>query len=261
MARIRYLKPDFFKDEDVAGLEYWVRLLFQGLWGIADRAGRLEDRPSRIKAELFPYDSSVDVEQGLQILGRSKCSSRRPFIIRYEADGQKYIQIVKWHKHQKPHHTERESKIPPPPGSSVPVDENKVSDVGYADKANGEENEKGNRNREGNGEYSSNGCEVNKPLGNGELKGNFDRIWEKYPSKINKAQAFNQFRKSVQTPKDLEDIETALENYIKSKRVRDGYVQDGGRWFDNWREWVDFKDVEKNLGFDYSSGAGYSSKV
>lgn len=114
MARIRYLKPDFFKDEDLVEHPHWIRLLFQGLWTIADKEGRLEDRPKRIKVDLFPYENT-DIEKGLCELSKVKNHSTRPFIQRYEVAGEKYIAIVNWHKHQKPHHTEKESIIPPPP--------------------------------------------------------------------------------------------------------------------------------------------------
>ena len=114
MARIRYIKPDFFKDDDLAHLPFETRLFFAGLWGMADKAGRLEDRPARLKAEIFPYDA-VDVEKCLKQLAVNKANSGQPFINRYATDGQRYIQIVNWDKHQKPHHTERESKIPPAP--------------------------------------------------------------------------------------------------------------------------------------------------
>jgi len=114
MARIRYLKPEFFEDEDIASLPYWVRLLFQGLWVLADKEGRLEDRPSRIHIKIFPYEPKIDIEKGLEILTRPKKYSPRPFIIRYQVNGERYIQIVNWKKHQRPHHTEKESEIPEP---------------------------------------------------------------------------------------------------------------------------------------------------
>jgi uncharacterized phage protein (TIGR02220 family) len=114
MARIRYLKPDFFKDEDLATFPYEVRLFFAGLWNFADKAGRLEDRPLRLKAEIFPYDK-VDVDKCLELLSKLKNGSNKPFIHRYEIGGNKYIQIVNWDKHQKPHNTEKESEIPPIP--------------------------------------------------------------------------------------------------------------------------------------------------
>ena len=110
MSRIRYLKPDFFKDEDLATLPFESRLFFAGLWGLADKEGRLEDRPQRLKIEIFPYDK-VDVEKCLKLLNNPKSSSNKPFIQRYSVNGEKYIQIVCWDKHQKPHHTEAGSKI------------------------------------------------------------------------------------------------------------------------------------------------------
>jgi hypothetical protein len=57
MARTRSLKPSFFKNEHLAECEPMARLLFAGLWTLADSQGRLECRPLRIKAELFPYDN------------------------------------------------------------------------------------------------------------------------------------------------------------------------------------------------------------
>jgi len=114
MARIRYLKPDFFKDEDLATLPFEARLFFAGLWNFADKAGRLEDRPVRLKVDIFPYDK-VDIDKCLNLLSKLKNGSNKPFIQRYAVNGEKFIQIVNWDKHQRPHHTEAESKIPPAP--------------------------------------------------------------------------------------------------------------------------------------------------
>jgi len=113
MARIRYLKPSFFKDEDIKELPFKARLWYQGMWCLADREGRLEDRPEWLKIEILPYDK-VNPEEMLSLLTKNKKNGRRPFILRYENNGEKYIQILQWHKHQKPHHTEKESVIPPP---------------------------------------------------------------------------------------------------------------------------------------------------
>ena len=114
MPRIRALKPDFFDDEDLAEHPFWVRILFEGLWVNADKAGRLEDRPVRIKAKVFPYDK-VNIEDGLDRLALPKKHSpnHHPFIARYDVNGEKYIQILNFDKHQSPHHTEKESEIPP----------------------------------------------------------------------------------------------------------------------------------------------------
>jgi hypothetical protein len=107
MARARNIKPGFFKNELLVELPFEHRLLFVGLWTLADRAGRLEDRPVRVKMELFPADD-VNVNAGLDAL------SDKGFILRYEVAGCKYIQILAWDKHQVPHVRESASVIPGP---------------------------------------------------------------------------------------------------------------------------------------------------
>lgn len=105
MARSRNIKPGLFKNELLVEQPLFVRLLFVGLWTLADREGRLEDRPKRIKLELFPYDQD-DTDAALQVL------ADLGFVDRYEADGKKVIQIVNFLKHQTPHGTERDSELP-----------------------------------------------------------------------------------------------------------------------------------------------------
>jgi hypothetical protein len=107
MSRARNIKPGFFKNELLVELPFEYRLLFVGLWTMADRAGRLEDRPTKIRMELFPADS-VDVDDGLQALHDSG------FVQRYEVDGRRYVQVLAWAKHQNPHVKEAKSTIPAP---------------------------------------------------------------------------------------------------------------------------------------------------
>lgn len=117
MARARNIKPGIVLNDALAKLAHWVRLLFVYLWTIADRAGRLEDNPTRIRASLFPYEADLDVDEGLtQLAGAG-------FVQRYEAGGRRFLQIVNFSKHQNPHHKEAESVIPAPepgkPGTSL----------------------------------------------------------------------------------------------------------------------------------------------
>ena len=105
MARARMLKPSFFTNEALSALPSSARLLFCGLWTIADREGRLEDRPSRIKVELLPYDR-VNVDVLLQKLHDAG------FIVRYESERGRVIQVVNFTKHQNPHKNEPPSSLP-----------------------------------------------------------------------------------------------------------------------------------------------------
>jgi hypothetical protein len=108
MARARNIKPSFFMNEVLGDLDPLVRLLFIGLWCQADREGRLEDRPKRIKQAALCYDN-CDVDELLNELMKNK------FIERYSVGDENYIQICKFALHQNPHHKEAPSIIPPPP--------------------------------------------------------------------------------------------------------------------------------------------------
>ena len=67
MSRIRTIKPEFFLDDELAELTPLTRLIFIGLWTLADCEGRLEDRPKRIRAQLHPFDDD-DTDAMLQAL-------------------------------------------------------------------------------------------------------------------------------------------------------------------------------------------------
>lgn len=107
MARARNIKPGFFMNEKLVELPYETRLMFIGLWTLADREGRMEDRPVRIKMSLFPADP-IDADDLLQQLHDAG------FILRYEVDGVAYIEVTAFTKHQNPHYKEAPSTIPAP---------------------------------------------------------------------------------------------------------------------------------------------------
>lgn len=110
MARARNIKPSFFKNELLVEMGPFDRLLFIGLWCLADREGRIEDRPKRIKMELFPCDT-YDVDKGLEEL------ESHGFVTRYQAAGVRVISIVNFLKHQTPHGTEKDSDLPDETGA------------------------------------------------------------------------------------------------------------------------------------------------
>lgn len=106
MARARNIKPSFFTNELLGTEDPMISLTFAGLWCLADKEGILEDRPLRIKAELFPYRENLDVNGYLTVL------QRLGFIHRYVVNGVGYLQIINFEKHQCPHHTEKSKKYP-----------------------------------------------------------------------------------------------------------------------------------------------------
>lgn len=107
MARARNIKPSIFKNEILGTIDPLYTILFESLWCQADREGRLEDRPLRIKAETFPYRENLDINVYLTEL------DKLGFIRRYKVAGVGYIQVTNFLKHQNPHKTEKASVIPP----------------------------------------------------------------------------------------------------------------------------------------------------
>ena len=101
MARSRNIKPAFFTNDDLADCDPLARLLFIGLWCLADSEGRLKNKPRQIKAQILPYDE-CDADSLMINLEQSG------FIQRYTVQGQPIIQVVNFTIHQNPHKNERE---------------------------------------------------------------------------------------------------------------------------------------------------------
>ena len=98
--RIRTIKPEFWRSEDIAALSIEDRLLFIGLWSYVEDNGVGRDEPQLIQCDLYPLDTfteaSVRTHGGLMRL------SQQGLITRYEGpDGRKYLQVNSWGKHQK----------------------------------------------------------------------------------------------------------------------------------------------------------------
>lgn len=102
------MKPGLFKNEVLGAADPLFSLIYAGLWCLADCEGRLEDRPARIHIELNPWRAIADTQRALNWL------AEQVFIVRYEVEGERYLWIPKFRKHQSPHVKEiqKGSKIP-----------------------------------------------------------------------------------------------------------------------------------------------------
>jgi len=108
MARIRTVKPELWQDESLAKVSRDARLLFVGLFNVADDEGRMRGAPAFIAGQVFPYDEDLSVKDLLNELEAGR------FIQRYEASEQRFIFITNFRKHQKIDHP-TPSKFPKPP--------------------------------------------------------------------------------------------------------------------------------------------------
>lgn len=216
MARIRSLKPEFFKDEDLATLSFEARYLFEGLWCYADREGRLEDRPKYLKAEIFPYDN-INIEKLLNLLTNPNISERpeKVFIRRYIVDGRKYIDIPEFLKHQSPHNTEKESAIPCFNGELT---------VNDALKKNGKPD-----------------AHESYPISLSESKSLseslFERFWKVYPKKRSKGQAEKAFLKINPD----EQLLTKMIECVERAKTSEDWIKQKGQYIPHPATWLSAK--------------------
>lgn len=106
--RARNLKPSLFKNELLATSDPLYAWIFEGLWCLADREGRLEDRPRKIHLEINAGRAYEGTETSLNWL------TENGFIVRYQHGQDRYIQVIRFGKHQNPHVREPASIIPAP---------------------------------------------------------------------------------------------------------------------------------------------------
>lgn len=106
MPRIRTVKPEFWADEKLAPLKPITRLVFLGLWSMADDAGRVVDNRKQIDAFIFPEtdDSAWESLAILETLGRVSRGITE--------SGQRVIQIINW-SHQKIDKPNMAAALPP----------------------------------------------------------------------------------------------------------------------------------------------------
>ena len=114
--RARNIKPGFWENEFLGACSRDARLLFMGLWSLADREGRLIWRPGRIRGKILPYDSDLTGEDISRLVGELAAHQERNgepmFLELYEVDGVEYLEIKNFKKHQRPHKQERPSTLP-----------------------------------------------------------------------------------------------------------------------------------------------------
>lgn len=234
--RTRKIRPGFFKSENVADLPIAARLYFIGLWCAADRDGRLEYRPKRLKAEIFPYDN-VDIEKLTDVI---TCNG---FAVKYEVNAKQYLFINNFVKYQDPHPHEAKSQIPPYVITSnvmsvtsrviIPRAVDSVVSVTSVDS-------------------------VTSPAvtSNDIPAGAFDVIWSHYPRPDGKKEAERHFKASVKTKKDWLDINAALRaylNHLNKTHTESKFIKMGSTWFNNWKDWVDME--EKNAANNGGKGS------
>lgn len=98
--RIRTIKPEFWRSDDISSLPRELRLLFVGLWSYVDDNGVGVDDYRQIAADLFALEEDIVEARGFVREGLATLS-RVLLIDRYEVAGKPYLFVRTWDRHQR----------------------------------------------------------------------------------------------------------------------------------------------------------------
>ena len=99
--RIRSIKPEFWRSDDITALSISARLTFIGLWSYVDDNGVGADKLASITADLFAPDLERDPPETFQrVSGDLQEIHQKGLITRYKVGGKPYLYVNTWSKHQ-----------------------------------------------------------------------------------------------------------------------------------------------------------------
>lgn len=214
--RIRSIKPQFWRSPDVMELNLFQRLLFIGLWNLADDEGRGVYDPASIAADLFLTEFSLNPHGVITDVSNAFVEySKQSMIAVYEVEKRRYFQILQWKKHQRVNRATT-SQIPPL------TSENEETKLISEDSLNthrgltlGIRNkEQGIRNKEKDMSEPSSDVSTPKPRAYPE---EFEQWWRVYPRHKNasKRKSLDSWRKAlkvIEADRLLELTRTYAEN-------------------------------------------------
>lgn len=112
MARIRTLKPEFFRSRSLAKVSRDARLTFQGLWCEADDAGRGIADGRILKGTIWPLEDDITPEV---VEGHLSELERTGHVRFYEVDGDRYYLVLSFEVHQAAAYRRAQPIYPEPP--------------------------------------------------------------------------------------------------------------------------------------------------
>ena len=113
MSRIRTIKPEFWADEKLATVSRDARLLFIGIWTFADDYGVCRAHPAYLKANVFPYEDDMPRETVARLADEL---ANGGFVARFESQGETYVKVWGWDRHQRVDHPAKFRNPAPPEG-------------------------------------------------------------------------------------------------------------------------------------------------
>lgn len=231
MARIRTIKPEFFRHEELFEAEQTsglpLRLAFAGLWTAADREGRFKWKPRELKLDCLPHDA-VEFSRVLDAL------ASRGFIVKYEVDGREYGYIPSWSDHQVINNRESASSLPAPNENNTLSRGTRVNDASSSRLEHAQGEGKGKERK---------GKEDLRRVANDPAGSRFDEFWQAYPRRDGdnpRKPAETRFNALVKTGIDPEMLIAAIRQYAvtNARKVGTPYIPQAATWL-NQQRWSD----------------------
>lgn len=203
--RIRSIKPEFWRSEDVTALDWEARLLYIGLWSYVDDNGVGLDKLVSITADLFAGDLEHDAPETFARVSRGlETLVRTGRVHRYEVDGKRYIYVNNWKKHQR-------IDKPNKPRYPLPASENAELVLEFP--------EPSRQSREtpatGTEEQGNRGTKTlsNPRLDKRHLEAKFDEFWSVYPRREAKKGSLASFTRAVKAGADPDAVIAGAKRY------------------------------------------------
>lgn len=234
MARIRTIKPDFFRHEALQDLEaanpgQHVMLVFAALWGHCDKEGRFLWRPRSLKLDILPF---LDFDLGASLMLLWEAGQ----VERYEIDGVEYGFVPTFKEHQRISGKEVQEPAKHPSPQEFFPRASQGSGGEATGKQSGSQEGKG-REKEGKGISLS--ADADRERDDAE----FEQLWQQWhwhkTPKGSKKAALDEWNRNVRKPgHDPGPIIAAAMAYCAQCRRTDTSTQHVERWLKKQR-WQD----------------------
>lgn len=230
--RIRSIKPEFWRSDDITALEIADRLLFIGLWSYVDDNGVGKDKLADICADLFAADLERDPRETFARVSRGILNlTERGLLRRYSVANRPFLEVVSWKDHQR---IDKPGKARFPASTSEDAVFARVSRECRESVAPGAV-EQGNRGTEDQGLKTPTAAAPPKISYTVE----FQRWWSTYPrrdtGKADAAKAYEKARKIV----DAETLLDAAQRYAQDPNLPETqFIPHGAKWL-NGKRWED----------------------
>lgn len=208
MARIRSIKPEFWRSPSTAAASPRARLLYIAMWNWADDYGVGEWTPRELLGFAFPNDLEVTNAEFQSLCTEVAACYGTIF---YTVRGRRFYCIPAWDEHQK-NERRAQGKYPRPNDEEASPDlafsesaENRGTSVRVSGDTGAGTGEQGNREQGKKEIYAH-------PTG-ARMDALFDQFWDAWPLKKGKKDARIAFEKVVKSGVTLEQILAGVQNY------------------------------------------------